>query len=537
MRIVYCAAAAALLSPLGWAQNQQLELQPMSSLLDRPAAVLPIPGQDGIYVVAGQAGVIQVLNDSGTPLAQPFLDLSGLVFNTPINGLTGMAFAPDFETSRRFFVRYNWDAGGMQIKAVVEEYAVPLVTPFQADPALVQRLVTVDLVPDMNGLYHHGTGAIHFGPDGMLYCGVGDSARPVDFAGALIAQDTTSHLGKMLRLDTDAAPLFEPTDNPFAGGIGGDPLVWAYGLRNPHGFAFDALTGELFIGDVGNSAREEIDREPDSSPGGVNYGWPCLEGTFTPTPAVTEPICQGLPSTAPWFEYPHAPGNKAIIGGYVYRGNRMPWLYGRFLYADFVDATIKALDVGLTSPGPNDEEDLTLDLDLAGSFGGFELVGIMPDENGEPLVIRQPISGGGLFRIVPQSDYSDIGNYCPGNPNVTGVPGLLTATGSPVISDNGTNPIVLQASSCPPGAGSQFLYGENRNDFPLSNGRLCIGAPMRRIPPVGLIQGTGTRSLTLDLPTLSEPIVVASTWYFQLWHRDGAGASNLTGGLWIVFEP
>ncbi|MCP3920138.1 MAG: PQQ-dependent sugar dehydrogenase [bacterium] len=537
MRTAYLTAAIALCTSLGAAQNQQLDLQSITFPLDRPTAALPVPGQSSMYIVAGQGGVIRAMSDSGPQLVQPFLDLSSLVFDTPIAGLTGMAFDPDYVNNRRFFVRYNWDAGGQQVKAVVEEYTVPASTPFQANPVPVQRLVVVDLIPDINGVYHHGTGALHFGPDGMLYCGVGDSAKPGDFAGGLIAQDTFSRLGKILRLDTDAPPSFEPANNPFAGGVGGDPLVWAYGLRNPHGFSFDALTGELFIGDVGNLQNEELDREPNSSPGGENYGWPCLEGTFVSAPAMSEPICQGLSSVGPWFEYPHGVNSGAVIGGYVYRGTRMPWLYGHYLYADFVGATLKALDVSLANPTSADEIDLTIDLDLASSFNGFDLVGVVPDENGEPLIIKQTASSGRLFRVVPQSDYSDFDSFCPGNPNITGSPGVLTATGSPVISDNATNPVVLTSSSCPPGALSQFIYGADRTDAVLSNGRLCIGSPIRRIDPVGVIQPNGTRTHTLDLPNLPEPIVLASTWYFQLWHRDGAGASNLTGGLWIVFEP
>ncbi|MCP3917815.1 MAG: PQQ-dependent sugar dehydrogenase [bacterium] len=534
------AFAGTLLAITGSPLAQQLELQSITTAsLNRPTTIVPIPGQPGMYVMSElETGIIRVGNDQSLQLVTPFLDLSGVVLGGWITGLSGMAFHPDYENNGRFFVRYNWDdpaQPGLDCKAVVEEYSVPAGTPFVANPTPVQRIVVVDM-PNNDQGFHHATGDLAFGPDGMLYAGIGDNARPGGpLAPKMVAQDPNVPLGALLRMDVDAGAPFIPANNPFVGG-GGHPLVWAYGLRNPQAISFDELTGDLYISDVGQATREEVNRQFAASTGGENYGWPCREGTLS-GPGVNDPGCTGGMFVAPWYEYAHG-AVSAVIGGFVYRGDRMPWLYGFYIYADYMDRQVFALDSTLTNPTFANAINLTGDLMLGSFFTIAELAAVVADENGDPLLVRQPGSAGAIgdgrvFRVAPQTGFSSFGSFCSALPNMTGVPGVLTASGSAVISNNNA---VLTATSVPNGALALVVYSDTRTNLLISNGRLCVGDPVRRITPAGTIAG-GTFVQPLDLPNLPTPITVASTWYFQLWHRDGPGQSNFTGGVWAVFTP
>jgi len=283
-------------------------------------------GSERLFVI-DQQGCIRILHQ-GVPLPDPFLDLTDRVGSSGLEqGLLGLAFHPRFAENGYFYVNYT-DLHG---DTVIARFTVSPQDGNQADPGSEQRLIFIDQ-PYAN----HNGGATVFGPDGYLYLGLGDGGAagdPLDNG-----QSTDSLLGKILRIDVDAGnPYAIPPDNPFASG-GGRPEIWAYGLRNPWRFSFDRLTGDLYIGDVGQGSWEEIDFLPAGAPGGVNFGWNYLEGghPFQGTPPA------GLELVPPVAEYSHAEG-ISVIGGVVYRGAKLPELQGMYLYGDYGSGRIWGL--------------------------------------------------------------------------------------------------------------------------------------------------------------------------------------------------
>ena len=278
-------------------------------------------GDDALYV-ARQAGVVTAVRE-GRVDPVPVLDITSGVVSGGERGLLGLAFSPD---GSRLYVDYTDRAGDTR----VVEYAF---AGGRADPASRRVVLAVD-----QPFSNHNGGNLAFGPDGMLYVALGDgggAGDPMDNGQRL---DTL--LGKILRIDPRPGgdlPYTVPPDNPFVARRGARPEIWAYGLRNPWRFSFDRETGALWIGDVGQGSREEIDAADPASRGGENYGWNRFEGT--------RPFSGDAPAgnLAPVFDYPTGGGNCAVTGGYVYRGTRIPGLRGRYLFADFCRGEVMAL--------------------------------------------------------------------------------------------------------------------------------------------------------------------------------------------------
>ena len=198
-----------------------------------------------------------------------------------------------------------------------------------------------------------------FGPDGMLWIGLGDGGGGGDPQGN--AQSLGTLLGKMLRIDprpSGGRPYTVPPDNPFVGTDGARGEIWAFGLRNPWRYTFDKATGDLWIGDVGQNAREEVDFTPAGSPGGLNYGWPNLEGNRTNSGSAPRG------AVAPILDYPLDGANCAVTAGYVYRGTKIPDLAGAFLYADVCAGWVRA--VRQEGGKVTDQADLDLQLTATG---------------------------------------------------------------------------------------------------------------------------------------------------------------------------
>ncbi len=294
---------------------------------NQPVFVTAPPGDTTRLFVVEQVGRIKIINlSNNTVLATSYLDISGIITVGGERGLLSMAFDPNYSVNGRFFVNYtNQTAPG---DTVIARYTVSG-NPNVANPASATILKTID-----QDFQNHKGGQLQFGPDGMLYVGMGDGGSANDPNGR--AQDTGTLLGKMLRLDVNNAPTYVPADNPFVGP--GNPLdeIWAIGMRNPWRFSFDRLTGDMYIADVGQDDREEIDFEPAGSPGGRNYGWRCMEGSLcTGNSGCT---CNHPSLTLPIYQYDHTvPGAPcfSITGGYVYRGCSIPWLAGSYFFADF----------------------------------------------------------------------------------------------------------------------------------------------------------------------------------------------------------
>jgi len=253
-------------------------------------------------------------------------------------GLLSTAFHPSHASNGFFFVDYT----DLEGDTVVARYSVSAGDPNVADPSSGVTVLTID-----QPISNHNGGQLQFGPDGQLYVGMGDGGGGYDPQCHAQRTDPQSGrqdlLGKLLRIDVDqslnAPPYYGiPPGNPFVA-TGGPDEAWAIGLRNPWRFSFDRLTGDLFIGDVGQNALEEIDYQPLSSGGGQNYGWKIMEGTLctgrTGDCPAGVPPCNSPVFTAPILEYTHGGGRCSVTGGYVYRGLRIPDLYGMYVYGDY----------------------------------------------------------------------------------------------------------------------------------------------------------------------------------------------------------
>ncbi|NOY99981.1 MAG: glucose dehydrogenase [Chloroflexi bacterium] len=294
--------------------------------LEQPLDVQHAGDGSGRLFVVEQEGRIRIIQN-GRLLETPFLDVRKRVGSRKAEqGLLGLAFHPRYAENGLFFVNYT-DRDG---NTVVARFHVSA-DPNQADPASETALLHVEQ-PYSN----HNGGGLVFGPDGYLYIGLGDGGSGGDPHGNGQSLDTM--LGKMLRIDVDGGELYAvPADNPFVSG-GGLPEIWAYGLRNPWRYTFDAATGDLYIGDVGQELWEEIDYLPAGTPGGVNFGWNYMEGTHV---YAGQPPA-GMALVAPVMEYGHEQG-CSVTGGVVYRGADLPEWQGVYLYADFCSRKIWGL--------------------------------------------------------------------------------------------------------------------------------------------------------------------------------------------------
>ncbi len=304
------------------AGEPRVRLVPVAAI-EQPLALAVRPGDPALYV-AEKTGLVVAIRDGAVDPA-PVLDLSGEVSLGAEQGLLGIAFSPD---GGRLYVDFTDLRGDTH----VEEFAMQ---EGRAEPS-TRRLVLFVHQPFSN----HNGGNLVFGPDGMLYVGLGDGGSGGDPLGN--GQSLSTLLGKILRIDPLAGrPYTIPPDNPFVGRSGARPEIWDFGLRNPWRFSFDRRTGALWIGDVGQSSWEEVDFEPAGSAGGIDYGWNLMEGDHLYAGASPR---AGL--AAPVYEYSHAGGACAITAGYVYRGRAIPALTGAYVFGDFCLGRLEALRLG-----------------------------------------------------------------------------------------------------------------------------------------------------------------------------------------------
>jgi glucose/arabinose dehydrogenase len=287
---------------------------------------LTAPAGDPRLFVVEKGGAIRIIED-GVLLTTPFLDLQAQVSTGSEQGLLGLAFDPAYATNGRFVVHYTDVAGNTRLSAFQVS-----ADPDRADSASERVLLTAE-----QPFANHNGGQIAFGPDGLLYLGLGDGGSGGDPSGT--GQRLDDLLGSILRLALTPEGYAVPPDNPFVGVSGARGEVWSYGLRNPWRFSFDRLTGDLYIGDVGQSRLEEVDVAPASAGGGrgVNYGWNVMEGES----CYAGPGCDTTSLTLPVLQYDHGQG-CSITSGYVYRGAAIPALQGHYFYADYCSGFVRS---------------------------------------------------------------------------------------------------------------------------------------------------------------------------------------------------
>ena len=317
------AAAAVSSNPAG----ALARLETVASGFDRPLFVTHSGDGSGRLFVVEQGGKIRIVRD-GIVLPAPFLDLTGrLDESSGERGLLGLAFAPDFATSRRFFVAHTARTSTGPVVRIARYLAGPIPSD-RADPE--SESVVLEMA-DPAG--NHNGGMIAFGPDGRLWAGTGDGGRggdPWDNA-----RNPASLLGKMLRLDVDGAPAGQGA--PF--GKATPVEVWGLGLRNPWRFSFDRATGEIWIGDVGQNAWEEIDVADTKRAAPLHFGWKTMEGLHCYDPRQG---CKAEGLELPVHEYGHDAG-CSVTGGYVYRGKAIPELVGKYLFSDYCTGVVWSL--------------------------------------------------------------------------------------------------------------------------------------------------------------------------------------------------
>jgi glucose/arabinose dehydrogenase len=351
------------------AGQERIALEPVASGFERPLGV--VAAGDALYVLE-QTGRVRVVRD-GRVEDQPFLDLRDRVSRGGERGLLGLAFAPAGDAvPSEVFVHLTDPSGDTLL----------LRMPVVEGRAVVEQAREMLRLEQPYG--NHNGGQLAIGPDGMLYLGLGDGGSAGDPLRA--GQDLTTWLGKILRLDPVGDPYAIPSDNPFAAG-GGEPEIWVSGLRNPWRFSFDAATGDLWIADVGQNETEEIDRLAPDEAAGADLGWSTLEGDR----CFRSADCDRSGTVAPVAVYRHADGlGRSVTGGYVYRGDGVPDLTGRYVFGDFVGGTILAIDADAGQDGPVAPTLL--------ARAGFAISSFGVDGDGELLVLDY--QGGRLLRIV-----------------------------------------------------------------------------------------------------------------------------------------
>ena len=363
-----------------------MEFQQFATGLSSPVDIAHAgDGSNRLFIVQ-QGGRIMV-HKNGQVLATPFLDITGLVLSGSELGLLGIAFHPSYESNGYFYVNYTRKVSN-QIQTVIARYHVSA-NPDVADSASASILLVID-----QDFENHNGGQIRFGPDGYLYIGMGDGGSGGDPNNR--AQNPTSLLGKMLRIDVDSAsPYAIPPGNPFVSNAAVADEIWAFGLRNPWRFSFDRLTGDLFIADVGQNAWEEVNIQPASSTGGENYGWSCDEGNHDYNNSLNCTVHGVL--TNPKLEYEHGPGDSigcSITGGFIYRGTKYPAMDGVYFYGDFCTGRLWAASQNASVWTSS----LVADTDfLISTFG--------EDESGELYLASY---GDGIIYHMTASSFADV---------------------------------------------------------------------------------------------------------------------------------
>ena len=361
-------------------QSTALQLQTISTSLDSPVFMTAPTGDTNRLFIVQKGGQIRILNVSTSLLLPaPFLDISHLTSTGGERGLLGMAFDPQYAANRRFYVLYTNNDGDI----VIAQYFGNATNPNIADSFPATILITVE----HSNFSNHNGGMVAFGPDGCLYAGVGDGGDVGDPSNN--GQNPFSLLGKLLRLNPNTGgPCGNVIINPFLLD-GGAQEVWSLGLRNPWRFSFDRQTGDLYIGDVGQNEREEVNVALAPNAGrGLNYGWRLMEGFLCFNPFSN---CNSGGLTLPVLDYAHLSGACSVTGGYVYRGSVVPTLKGTYFYADYCAGFVKSFRYQNGQPTEQTEWPLLSPPgSLVTSFG--------EDAAGELYITTQ---GGGLFKFIP----------------------------------------------------------------------------------------------------------------------------------------
>lgn len=406
---VFVASSASAVGPLAGSGIEPLTTVRVVSGVFRPVLVTYAPGDFTRLFILQQTGEIRIFNLLTQQLiTSPFLDIDSIVgggnSGGDERGMLGLAFHPDYQSNGYFYVNYTNNSSDTTIR----RYSVSA-NPNIANPASGVTLLIID-----QPFSNHNGGWIGFSPiDGFLYIGTGDGGSANDPGNR--AQNINQLLGKMLRIDVDGnngpgGNYGIPEDNPFADAPGDDE-IWSYGIRNPWRNTFDRVTGDLYIADVGQNAREEINIQSSKSNGRENYGWRCMEG-FNCT-GLSGCTCNSNQLTDPVLVYTHSFG-CSITGGMVYRGCDIPSLDGTYFYADYCSNRIWSFEWDGSSA--TNQTERTSELAPGGGLFISSISGFGEDARGEVYICD--LFGGEVFKIVPVKPTVDSTGDLDGDCNV-----------------------------------------------------------------------------------------------------------------------
>jgi glucose/arabinose dehydrogenase len=491
---------AALLLPFVLLAQPRIQLDQYATGFDRPIDIAHC-GDSRLFIVE-QDGRIWILDSMGVRLPTPFLNIDPQV-NSSGNeqGLLGLAFHPNYAQNGWFYVNYIRSNGDTRIS----RYTVSATDPNVADPASERILLNVDQ-PYSN----HNGGCMKFGADGMLYISLGDGGSGGDPQN--YSQRKNTHLGKMLRLDvnTDVAPYYTvPPTNPFVNDAAYFPEIWSLGLRNVWRFSFDRLNGDMWMGDVGQNSREEINHEPANT-GGRNYGWRCYEGNN----AYNTSGCNPQSSyTGPVFDYAQSNANGcSVTGGFVYRGSQYPDMYGYYLFADYCSGRFWQ-----SSPNGNGGFSTA----VLANLSAFEYSSFGEDRNGELYVAM--LSSGHIMKIREicsafQASAVITPATCDGALNGIIELSLTGATGTPTYSwSNGQD----QSTIVYLNPGTYTVTIQNGNQC-VRTATYTVGATSSVIPTVVASSTVLCNGQNVALSTTTQP----PAGYNYQWYNNGQAIPN-----------
>jgi glucose/arabinose dehydrogenase len=344
--------------------------------LESPLFLTSPPGDLNRQFIVEKTGKIRIIRNEAL-VPTPFLDISTRVSSGSEQGLLGLAFHPQYAGNGLFVVNYTNTSGDTRVSL----FRVSA-DPDRADASSEQVILAVD-----QPFSNHNGGMVAFGPDGKLYIGMGDGGSGGDPQNN--GQSRSTLLGKILRLEVSATgQVSVPSDNPFVGQPGIRPEIWSWGLRNPWRFSFDRSTGDLYIGDVGQNAREEIDVATDvvQFGRGRNYGWNIMEGMA----CFSGSNCNRNGLTLPVLDYGHAEG-CSVTGGYVYRGTVLGAFAGHYFYADYCEGWVRSFR--LSGTGVTEQQE------WPSLRPGGQILSFGEDARGELYILS---GSGKVFRIEPQ---------------------------------------------------------------------------------------------------------------------------------------
>lgn len=455
----------------------------------------PPKDEDRLFVAEQNSGLIKIIRN-GAVMPTPFLNIKSKIRTSSERGLLGVAFHPNYEANGYFFVNYTRAGDGA---TMVERYTVSATNPNVANPASAKLILGPISQPSSN----HNGGCLQFSPvDGLLYIATGDGGGSGD--PQCRAQNGQELLGKILRIDVDSPGTeYIPPSNPFVGNGAFRNQIWAYGLRNPWRFGFDRLTGDLYIGDVGQNRREEVNFQPASSAGGENYGWKIMEGLlcFSTSNCSNPPQCNAASLVKPVYDY-QTGSNCTVIGGYVYRGCAIPDLAGTYFFADYCSARIWSFEYD----GQNRTNFQERTAELRPSTGATgRITSFGEDGRGEIYIVAR----NGIFKIM-----------AGGTPSAVNL-------GFGTIGGNGEEPLFEVCGLLSVGLSAEFIL---RRAAATAAASLLLSTSNNPtlFPPIGTL---------VPLPAqLILPVLTSSEGRVQ-FTVNGVSGPATAFGQWVVLDP